>query len=103
MAQKGSVPKQHIIKAGATPITTSAYVELDAALDGDTNHIEVYNTTTKILLLAQGPAGSEDDMFFIPAEGNGRMMCKLDLGVRLSVKAVDADTTAGQLIINLWG
>lgn len=104
MAQSGTVPKQFIRHdAAAVDITSAAYIELDAALDGNTNEIEIYNTTTQILILAQGPAGSEDDMFFIPAAGNLRMRLKLDIDARLAVRALGTSATAGDLLINLWG
>lgn len=104
MAQEATIPKQLIRNDySSVNVTTAAYVELDDSLDGDTNDIEIFDSSGQTLVLALGPAGSEKDLMFIMPGGNGRIQCKLDLGLRLSVKAISANATSGELTINLWG
>ncbi len=104
MAQKGSIPKQMIRNAySGTNVTTSAYVELDDALDGDTNEIEIFDSSGETLLLALGAASAEVDYMYIMPGGNGRVRAVLPAGVRLSVKAVTGTASTGELTINLWG
>ena len=104
MGQFGVIPKQMIRNDySSTNVLTSAYVELDSALDGNTNEIEIFDSSGETLKLALGPAGSEVDIMFIMPGGNGRIMLGLPQGVRLSVKAVSANATTGELTMNLWG
>ncbi len=86
-----------------TPVTTAAYVELDAALNEFSAEIEIFDSSTRTLVLALGAAGSERDEFFIIPGGNGRIIAILPKGARLAIKAVSGDATTGELIINLWG
>jgi hypothetical protein len=104
MAQSGTIPKQLIRNDySSTNVTTSAYVELDAALDGHTNEIEIFDSGGETMLLALGPVGSESDIMYIIPGGNGRIKLGLPQGARLSVKAVSGNVTTGELTMNLWG
>lgn len=102
-AGKGSVPVQHIRNDySSTNVTTSAYVELDSALDGDVSELEIFDSSGQTLVLAIGAAGSEQDQFYIPPGGLERQTSLLSSGQRLSIKAVSANATTGELIINMW-
>jgi len=87
----------------STNVTTSAYVELDAALDKDVSAIDIFDSSGQTLLIATGAAGAEIDLFYIMPGGLERQDCYLSQGVRLSVKAVSATASTGELTINLWG
>lgn len=86
----------------STSVTTSAYTELNSSLNGDVTELEIFDSSGQTLVLAIGAAGSETDQFYIIPGGNGRRTVLLHEGQRLSVKAVSADATAGELTINLF-
>jgi hypothetical protein len=93
---------QRIANAYAsTNVTTSAYVELDAALDENSRYAEIFDSSGSLLKLAIGAAGSEVDILDIIPGGNGLVPLKLPKGARLAIKAVDASATTGRLNINL--
>lgn len=104
MGHIGSVPLQKILlNATSTNITTAAYVQLDDSLDHTPSFIEIFNSTGSILVLAVGAAGAEQDLsFYIFPGGNGKLGLILSRGMRLTVKAVDANATAGFLLLNFW-
>lgn len=104
MSNPGNKPRQIIRNDhSSTAVTTGAYVELDSALDSDSSYAEIFDSSGETLLIAVGAAGSEDDQFYIMPGGNGRIPLLLNEGMRLSVKAVSANTSTGELVINLWG
>lgn len=87
----------------STNVTTGAYVELDSALNHDTNFAEIVDTSGALLKLAIGPAGSESDYINIPPGGNGLIPLHLDKGARLSIKSIDTATVnTGRLSITLY-
>ena len=99
----GNKFKQKVTHAHSTPVTTSAYTELDAALDEDIKSIEIFDSSGECLVLAVGAAGSESDLCYIMPGGNGLIPILLNQGERLAVKAVSANTASGNLYINMWG
>lgn len=104
MGKVASAPIQSIRHSySATSVTTSAYVELDSALNGDGTEIEIFDSGGQTMVLAQGAASGEQDMFYIVPGGNGRMPFQASKGMRLSVKAISANATSGELVINIWG
>jgi hypothetical protein len=87
----------------STNVTTSAYVELDSSLNGSVRALDVFDSSGRVLLLAIGAAGSEIDQLMIPPGGlSGLVHFYAEKGNRLSIKAVDASATSGQLVINLY-
>lgn len=103
MASVGAAPVQLIRNAYATTnVTTAAYVQLDAALDKDVTHAEIFDSSGSALFLAVGASGSEVNYIYIPPGGNGRIPLILYAGMRLSIKAVDTNATTGQLLITLY-
>lgn len=99
----GNAPIQRIRNDySSTNVTTSAYVELDAALDGDITELEIFDSSGETLVLAIGASGSEVDQIYIMPGGNGKIECLLSKGARLAVKAVSGDATTGELTMNLY-
>lgn len=84
----------------STAVTTGAYVELVASTSGTINRFHIFDSSGEALILATGAAASEVDVAYIPPGG---LDAPLDLnvasGTRLSVKALTADTSVGDLII----
>jgi hypothetical protein len=83
-------------------VTTGAYTQLDASLAGDCNSIEIFDSSGETLLLATGAAASEVDLLYITPGGNGRIPVRIASGTRLSVKAVSASASAGELVLNCY-
>ena len=101
-SQRGSKLSQVIRNdASSVNITTGAWLELDDSLDGDSNHIDVFNSTGEELRLAIGPAGSEQEVARIFTSGLDHQPLLLNEKMRLSVRAVSANATTGELIMNL--
>ena len=85
---------------GVTPVTTGAYVQLVAALAQDAKELEIFDSSGQTLAIAIGGAGSEVDQFYITPGGNGRIIENIPAGVRVSIIAISADSTVGELVVN---
>lgn len=81
-------------------ILTSSYTQLIASSSLQINEQSIFNSTGETLVLAIGAAASEIDQYYIPPGGNGLMDLKIPSGSRVSVKAVSANTSAGELNIS---
>lgn len=87
----------------STNVTTGAYVQLSAAGVPEANHMEIFDSSGKVLKLAVGASGAEKDLgFYIIPGGQGPIAVQLSAGQRLAIKAVDGDATSGQLVINFY-
>lgn len=84
-------------------ITTGAYTQLTASLTDDVSEIEVSNSTGKTLVLALGAAASEVDLMIIPTGGLQRQAVAIANGERVSVRALNANTSVGEVNINYYG
>lgn len=83
-----------------TPVTTGAYVQLVAATSGIINQLHIFDSSGETLVLATGAAAAEVDQFYIPPGGlNATMDLNIAAGTRLSVKAISANATVGELVI----
>lgn len=104
MSHSSGIPKQIIRNDySSTNVTTGAYVELDASIDGDILEVEIFDSSGQTMVLALGAASAEDDMIYIMPGGNGRISLIINKLQRLSVKAVSGNATSGELTMNLWG
>lgn len=83
-----------------TPVTTGAYVQLVAATAAAINCLDVFDSSGQSLVFAVGAAAAEVDQFYISPGGNGRIELAIPAGSRVSVKAVSANATVGELLIN---
>lgn len=85
-----------------TPVTTAAYVQLVASLGAKVNEVEIFDSSGETLILATGGAGSEADQVYVFPGGNGRIPLTIASGTRVSVKAVSATASAGEIAINFY-
>lgn len=85
-----------------TPVTTAAYVQLTAATSGAITTLEIFDSSGQTLVLATGAAAAEVDQIYIMPGGNGKVNLDISAGTRLSVKAVSANATVGELTINCF-
>ena len=91
-AQAGNV---NYLSYASTNVTTSAYVTLVASSPIDTGHLEVCDSSGKVLKLAIGPANSEVDIAAVPISGCIIINTFIPAGKRLSIKALDATASTG--------
>lgn len=85
-----------------TNVTTSAYVTLIDPLPESANRITVYDSSNSAMKIAVGPAGSEHDETVSPPGGSEEINQLFSKGQRISLKALDADATAGELIVSFY-
>lgn len=88
--------------AGATAITTVAWIQLSAAFAPSCSSLSVVNGTNQIIRIGIGGSGSEVEVGY--AIGQGAMVHHipqpLKSGVRVVGRAIGANATSGYLIIN---
>lgn len=89
----------------STNITTSAWVQLIAALTYGASAVEVINNGAQPLQIAMGGAGSEVAIAYtIPPGGTpGLIPAEFLKNSRISVKAIGATSDSGYLILNFFG
>lgn len=83
-------------------VTTGAYVQLLASTSGTVNEVEIFDSSGETLVLATGGAGAEVDQVYVFPGGNGRIPLSIGSGVRVSIKAVSATASAGEIAINFY-
>lgn len=91
----------------ATNVTTAAWVELISAMDKASSSCQIYNGSGSILKLSTGGIGLEDSnevpYYVLPNGSTIIIPIELAFGGRLSAKAIGADATVGDLILNFMG
>jgi hypothetical protein len=80
-------------------VTTAAYTQLVASTADTVNELFIFDSSGQTLFLAVGGAGSEVNKAYIVPGGNGILDLNIPSGSRVSVKAVSANATAGELSI----
>jgi hypothetical protein len=88
---------------GSTSVTTSAYVQLKASLAAECQEVEIFDSSGQTLVLATGAAASEVDQIYITPGGNGRIPLRIASGTRVSIKAVSATASVGEIDVNFYG
>ena len=91
---------------GQDPIESASYTEILTAANnanGGIQRISGYNGTDQNVILAIGASGSESDLFISGQGGMFNEDVLIDEGIRLSIKSKLADSTSGELVLNLWG
>lgn len=84
----------------STNVTTGAYVELVASTSAAINQLQIFDSSGETLVLAVGAAASEVDQIYVFPGGNGVTDLAIAAGSRISVKAISASATSGELTIN---
>ena len=87
----------------ATPVTTSAYVELVASTSAAVKEMQIFDSSGQTLVIAIGAAASEVDKLYVFPGGNGNIKVKIPAASRVSVKAVSNTANAGEISINFLG
>jgi hypothetical protein len=85
-----------------TNVTTLAWVQLAAAIQSGVSEVEIFDSSGQTLQLGVGAAGHESVILTVLPGGNGRVPLKLDVGSRLSIKALTATANSGEIDINLY-
>jgi hypothetical protein len=99
----GNVPLQFVRNVySSTNVTTAAYVQLIASTSGTTNNLFIFDSSGQTMALAFGGSGSEVQQFLIPPGGLGPMPIKIPSGTRVSIIAISANATAGEIDLNLF-
>jgi hypothetical protein len=87
-----------------TNVTTGAWVELIASLGSAVRGIMLFDSSGQTLELGVGAAASEARVLLIPPGGlNGFIPLKIASGARVSVRAVSANATEGELNLTALG
>lgn len=94
--------EQAIHDYAASPVLSSAYVQLIAATSGPATELEVFDSSGRTLKLAFGAPGSEVDQFLIFPGGNGQLPLTVPSGTRISIEAVSISASAGEIDVNLY-
>jgi hypothetical protein len=84
----------------STSVTTAAYTQLVASTSAQINKLQIFDSSGQTLVLAVGAAASEVDQIYILPGGQGDTELKIASGSRISVKAVSATASVGELTIN---
>lgn len=82
-----------------TNVTTAAYVQLVASTSDITNQLFIFDSSGQTLVLATGAAASEVDKYYIVPGGNGLINLTIPASTRVSVKAVSATASSGELSV----
>lgn len=93
------------VATGQNPVATNAYTEFLASLSEPVSAVEIWNSSGKILTLALGAAGQEVDQEYtiLPGGTVEALPIPIAKGSRIALKAVDATTTTGYIIMNFFG
>jgi hypothetical protein len=88
---------------GTTNVTTSAWTQLTAALPSGVSAIQVFDTSGQSVAIGVGAPGAEVHKLTIGPNSNGMITpMRLEAGQRISVKALSATASTGELNINLF-
>jgi hypothetical protein len=86
----------------STNVTTGAYVELIASTAFAVKKMQIFDSSGQTLKIATGAAASEVDRFLVFPGGNGDVEITIPAGTRISIRAVSASATVGEISINLF-
>ncbi len=88
---------------GSTPVTTAAYVQINASTASAVTRMQIFDSSGQTLEIALGAVAAEVTKLYIIPGGNGDINVQIPAGTRVSVKAVSANATTGELTINFIG
>lgn len=89
------------INSDISALTTSAYVEIEDSTTADIAWLSAFESSGNGVILATGASSSEVDVLYIPPGGFGMAVpLAIPSGTRLSIKALLANNSSGNLIMN---
>jgi len=83
----------------STGVTTAAYVEIDASTAADINRLQIFDSSGQTMALATGAGGAEVDVVYV-SPGGIDLDYYIPAGTRISIKAISANATVGEIVIN---
>lgn len=86
----------------STNVTTGAWVQLIASTASEINELSIFDSSGETLELGTGAAASETRLMLIFPGGNGREPVQIPSGTRVSIRAVSATASVGELDINFY-
>lgn len=96
-----SVVDKVIHSYSSVNVTTGAYVTLIASTAGAITRLHIFDSSGEGIILATGAAASEVDLLYIQPGGfDAPVEVSISSATRLSIKALTANATAGNLILN---
>ncbi len=100
----GRIPIQRVrLDYSSTNVTTGAWVELLASCPR-AKFLEIFDSGGRVMELSHGATGSENASIFpfyiVPGGKPTENYVPISEGQRLSIRAVDASATNGQIILN---
>ena len=91
----------------STNVTTGAWVEISSSVPAAATAMEIFDSSGSIMKLAFAASGQEDsnefNYYIIPGGSSILLPAEVAKGVRLAARAVDANATSGDLVINFFG
>jgi len=87
----------------STGVLTSAYVEIVASTTNKITSMGIFDSSGQTVKLALGAAASEVDQFLIRPGGEEEVRVNVPAGSRISLRAVSANATTGEISINFFG
>lgn len=83
-------------------VTTAAYVQLVASTAATYKRLSIFDSSGQTLKIALGAAASEADLFLVFPGGNGDIDVNIPAGTRISIRAVSATASVGEISINFF-
>ena len=87
----------------STSVTTGAWVQLVASTAAAITELEIFDSSGETLELGTGAAAAETRLILVFPGGNGRVPVSIAAATRLSIRAVSANASVGELDINCYG
>lgn len=84
-------------------VTTGAYVELVASTASQYRKLQIFDSSGQTLKIAFGAAASEVDKLLVFPGGNDVIEVNLPASTRVSIRAVSATASVGEICINFIG
>lgn len=86
----------------STNVTTGAWVQLVASTASIIHEFDIFDSSGQTLELGTGAAASETRLILIFPGGNGRVPVTINAATRVSIRAVSATASSGELDINFY-
>lgn len=83
-------------------VTTGAWVQLIASTSSTINEFEIFDSSGQTLEIGTGGIGSEQRLILVFPGGNGRVPAQILASSRVSIRAVSANATVGEISINFF-